>query len=82
MKKKQSSVVFELDNIGKKNRDSRNVKILIYILLLVLILASLKFKSGNKGKSTKSSLKEKNLKNGLQRKYKISPVDMTKVTGL
>ena len=32
--KKQSSVIFELDNIGKKKIDSRNVKNLIYILLL------------------------------------------------
>ena len=31
--KKQSSVIFELDNVGKKRRDCRNVKILIRILL-------------------------------------------------
>ena len=31
--KKQSSVIFKLDNVGKKRRDCRNVKILIPILL-------------------------------------------------
>ena len=31
--KKQSSVIFELDNVGKKRRDCGNVKIVIHILL-------------------------------------------------
>ena len=61
--KKQSYVIFELDNVGKKRRDYRNVTILICILLKeVVILASLKFKSGNTVKSTKSNLKETELK--------------------
>ena len=61
--KKKSYVIFELDNVGKKRRDYRNVTILICILLKeVVILASLKFKSGNTVKSTKSNLKETELK--------------------
>ena len=61
--KKQSYVIFELDNVGKKRGDYTNVKILICILLKeVVILASLKFEFRNPVKSTKSNLKETELK--------------------
>ena len=130
--KKQNSVIFEINNTGKKKRDCRNVKVFV----------SLKFKYRNTVKSTESNLKKKGtrnsrsliffkigvikiftnlkgkhlrwrlfliksqtwgpatlferdsntfftehlqwllLKNRLKRKFEISPVYMTKVTGL
>ena len=58
--KKQSSIIFELDNIGKKC-ECRNVKILIHTVVKGLIFASLKFKSVHTVKSTKFNLKEYNM---------------------
>ena len=60
--KKQSSIIFELDNIGKKC-ECRNVKILIHTVVKGLIFASIKFKSVNTVKSTKFNLKEYVLQN-------------------
>ena len=54
--KKQSFIIFELDNIRKQKRNSKNVKILFFILYIVkgLILASLKFKSELKEEELKA----------------------------
>ena len=60
--KKQSSVIFELDNRGKKKHDwQKREKSDINTVVKGLIFASLKFKSRNTVKSTKSNLKEEEL---------------------
>ena len=61
--KKQSSIIFELDNIVKMKRAGlqKCENSVIHTVAKGLILASLKFKSTNIVKSTKSNLKKEEL---------------------
>ena len=67
--KKQSSIIFELDNIVKMKRAGlqKCENFVIHTVAKGLISASLKFKSTNIVKSTKSNLKKEELEAVVQR---------------
>ena len=56
--KKQNLATFELDNIGKKKGNCRNVKMLVRCCSKNLNSSSLKFKPENMVKSNRANLNE------------------------